>query len=47
MRFEIVNGAESVKLDDVLDGLTAKGWEIRFILPNGINRWTVIASKAA
>jgi len=30
-----------------LNRFTAEGWTIRFVLPNGVNRWTVIMERVA
>jgi hypothetical protein len=35
----------ALDLSDVLDRLSADGWTISLVLPNGVNRWTVIAWK--
>lgn len=40
----IING-RPLDLSDELQRLTDAGWSVRFILPNGVNRWTVIASR--
>ncbi len=32
-------------LDANLTLLTQRSWQIQYVLPNGVNRWTVIASK--
>jgi hypothetical protein len=34
-------------LQALLQQLTAQGWDVVTVLTNGINRWTVVASKAA
>ncbi len=39
------DGLSCVELEEVLHMLTAEGWQIRFVLPNGVNRWTVIAQR--
>jgi hypothetical protein len=38
---------QPVDLTETLDRLTAAGWTIQTVLPNGVNRWTVIAWKDA
>lgn len=32
-------------LTEALDRLDRQGWSVEFVLPNGVNRWTVIASS--
>lgn len=32
-------------LAERLNALSASGWNIRQVLPNGVNRWTVIAER--
>lgn len=36
---------QPLDLTDQLQRLTVEGWEVRFMLPNGVNRWTVICSQ--
>ena len=40
-------GLEGRPLDltEALDRLDRQGWSVEFVLPNGVNRWTVIASS--
>ena len=38
---------EATVLQATLQQLTAQGWSIFAVLTNGINRWTVVASKVA
>jgi hypothetical protein len=40
----IIDG-QPLDLTAQLQQLTGDGWDVRFMLPNGINRWTVIASR--
>jgi len=35
----------AASLDVALATLEARAYEVRFVLPNGVNRWTVIARK--
>jgi hypothetical protein len=50
---EIVEGAmpgspaDAVKLEEVLIRLSSEGWRVFSVLPNGVNRWTVIVRKDA
>jgi hypothetical protein len=41
----IVEG-QPLDLADTLNALAEQGYVIRFVLPNGVNRWTVIAEHA-
>lgn len=40
----IIDG-RPLDLTDQLQRLTDAGWSVRFVLPNGVNRWTIIASR--
>ncbi len=40
-KVEVVEGYAS-DLAQYINGLVAAGAEMRFVLPNGVNRWTVI-----
>lgn len=40
----IING-QPLDLTEQVQQLSDAGWSIRFMLPNGVNRWTVIASR--
>lgn len=40
----IIDG-QPFDLTEQLQHLTVEGWEVKFILPNGVNRWTVIGTK--
>jgi hypothetical protein len=42
----IVEGYDS-DLQRNLNELIEQGYAIRFVLPNGVNRWTVVSEKAA
>lgn len=39
------DGLSCVELDEALARLLADGWALRFVLPNGVNRWTLICWK--
>lgn len=30
---------------DMLTTIASKGWTVRHMMPNGVNRWTIAASK--
>lgn len=40
----IIDG-QPFDLTEQLQRLTDEGWTVRFMLPNGVNRWTVVCSK--
>jgi hypothetical protein len=40
----IIDG-RPLDLTEQLQRLTEAGWSVRFVLPNGVNRWTVICSR--
>lgn len=40
----IIEG-QPLDLTEALNRLTAAGWIIRFVGPNGVNRWTVVAER--
>lgn len=37
---------QPLDLTETLNTLAVEGWVVRFVLPNGVNRWTVIAEHA-
>lgn len=39
-----IHGAEGVALEECLNALALDGWRPH-VLPNGLNRWTVIAVR--
>lgn len=41
---EIVEGYPT-DLAVLLNRLSRDGWQLRLVLPNGVNRWTVIVEK--
>lgn len=41
---EIVEGY-GADLELALTRVVTEGWTVRFVLPNGVNRWTVICAK--
>jgi hypothetical protein len=40
----IIDG-RPLDLTEQLQRLADAGWSVGFVLPNGVNRWTVIASR--
>jgi hypothetical protein len=40
----IIDG-QPFDLTEQLQRLSDDGWVVRFILPNGVNRWTVVCGK--
>lgn len=40
----IIDG-QALDLTEQLQRLTDQGWEVRFLLPNGVNRWTVVCAR--
>jgi len=40
----IIHG-QPLDLTEQLNAMAAQGWQVRFVLPNGINRWAVICSR--
>lgn len=41
---EITEGG-SMELERLLNRLDAEGWTVEHVMPNGVNRWTVTASR--
>lgn len=47
-RVDIIDGNDSwceKRLEQHLNELLTLGYEVRFITPNGVNRWTVVSEK--
>jgi hypothetical protein len=40
----IIDG-QALDLAEQLTRLTDSGWEVRYLLPNGVNRWTVVCAQ--
>lgn len=45
-KVDIIDGYAS-DLEQALARLSGEGWAVRFVLPNGVNRWTVITERAS
>lgn len=40
----IIDG-QPLDLTELLNDLHHGGWDVKFVMPNGVNRWTVVAER--